>query len=119
MDLEDRFRVRPGRRLTLADHDPGEKAGLDKEASEALRAKDLRAEEADKNWKFSAGDVAEREHWDDYQRAFEAALAATSTEHAPWYVIPADRNWVRNHAVATIVVETLRRLDPQYRDPRV
>ena len=46
--------------------------------------------------------------------AYEEALTETSTEHAPWYVIPADRNWVRNHAVATVLVEALRRLDPQY-----
>ena len=266
MDLEDRFRVRPGRRLKLADHDPGEKAGLDKQASEALRAKDLekldalqerlyaegkrsllvvfqamdaagkdgtiehvmsglnpqgvkvtsfkqptrtelahdflwrcqlalpargeigifnrshyeeviavrvhpeylaaqgakasrglwkerydaitawerhlhasgtrvvkfflhvskaeqrerflaRAEEADKNWKFSAGDVAERAHWDDYQRAFEAALAATSTEDAPWYVIPADRKWLMRTAVASILVHHLEAMDPRFPEP--
>ena len=46
--------------------------------------------------------------------AYEAALSETSTEHAPWYVIPGDRNWVRNHAVATVLVEALRRLDPKY-----
>jgi PPK2 family polyphosphate:nucleotide phosphotransferase len=266
MDLEDRFRVRPGRRLKLADHDPAEKAGLDKEASEALRAKDLekldalqerlyaegkrsllvvfqamdaagkdgtiehvmsglnpqgvevtsfkqptrtelahdflwrcqlalpargeigifnrshyeeviavrvhpeylaaqgvkasrglwkerydaitawerhlhasgtrvvkfflhvskaeqrerflaRAEEPDKNWKFSAGDVAERAHWDDYQRAFEAALAATSTEEAPWYVIPADRKWLMRTAVASILVHHLEAMDPRFPEP--
>jgi PPK2 family polyphosphate:nucleotide phosphotransferase len=266
MDLEDRFRVKPGRRLKLADHDPGEKAGLDKETSEALRAKDLetldalqerlyaegersllvvfqamdaagkdgtiehvmsgvnpqgvkvtsfkqptrtelahdflwrcqlalpargeigifnrshyeeviavrvhpeylaaqgakasralwmerydaitswerhlhasgtrvlkfflhvskaeqrerflaRAEEADKNWKFSAGDVAERAHWDDYQRAFEEALAATSTDNAPWYVIPADRKWLMRTAVASILVHHLEAMDPRFPEP--
>jgi len=266
MDLEKRFRVRPGRRLKLADHDPADKAGLDREASEALRAKDLeqldalqerlyaegrrsllvvfqamdaagkdgtiehvmsglnpqgvrvtsfkqptrtelahdflwrcqlalpargeigifnrshyeevivvrvhpeylagqglkasralweqrydaittwerhlhesgtrvvkfflhvskdeqrerflaRAEEADKNWKFSAGDVAERAYWDDYQRAFEAALAATSTEDAPWYVIPADRKWLMRTAVASILVHHLEDMDPCFPEP--
>ena len=266
MDLEDRFRVRPGGRLKLADHDTGDKAGLDKKASEKLRAQDIekldalqerlyaegkrsllvvfqamdaagkdgtiahvmsglnpqgvqvtsfkqptrtevahdflwrcqlalpargeigifnrshyeeviavrvhpeylagqglkasralwkerydaitawerhlhasgtrvvkfflhvskaeqrerflaRAEEADKNWKFSAGDVAERGHWDEYQRAFEAALAATSTEDAPWYVIPADRKWLMRTAVASILVHHLEAMDPRFPEP--
>lgn len=76
-----------------------------------------RAEEADKNWKFSAGDVAEREHWDEYQRAFEAALAATSTEDAPWYVIPADRKWLMRTAVASILVHHLEAMDPRFPEP--
>jgi PPK2 family polyphosphate:nucleotide phosphotransferase len=76
-----------------------------------------RAEEADKNWKFSAGDVAEREHWDDYQRAFEEAIAATSARHAPWYVIPADRKWLMRTAVASILVHHLEDMDPQFPEP--
>jgi PPK2 family polyphosphate:nucleotide phosphotransferase len=76
-----------------------------------------RAEEADKNWKFSAGDVAERARWDDYQRAFEDALAATSTEHAPWYVIPADRKWLMRTAVASILVHHLEAMDPRFPEP--
>jgi PPK2 family polyphosphate:nucleotide phosphotransferase len=76
-----------------------------------------RAEEPEKNWKFSAGDVAERAHWDDYQRAFEAALAATSTEDAPWYVIPADRKWLMRTAVASILVHHLEAMDPRFPEP--
>jgi PPK2 family polyphosphate:nucleotide phosphotransferase len=76
-----------------------------------------RAEEADKNWKFSAGDVAERAHWDDYQRAFERALAATSTADAPWYVIPADHKWLMRTAVASILVHHLEDMDPQFPQP--
>jgi len=76
-----------------------------------------RAEEADKKWKFSAGDVAEREHWDDYQRAFEEAIAATSTADAPWYVIPADRKWLMRTAVASILVHHLEDMDPQFPEP--
>jgi PPK2 family polyphosphate:nucleotide phosphotransferase len=76
-----------------------------------------RAEEAEKNWKFSAGDVAAREHWDDYQRAFEQALAATSTEDAPWYVIPADRKWLMRTAVASILVHHLEAMDPRFPEP--
>ena len=76
-----------------------------------------RAEEADKNWKFSAGDVAEREHWSDYQHAFEQALKATSTNEAPWYVIPADRKWLMRTAVASILVHHLEAMDPQFPEP--
>ena len=76
-----------------------------------------RAEEADKNWKFSAGDVAERERWDDYQHAFEQAIRATSTEDAPWYVIPADHKWLMRTAVASILVHHLEAMDPKFPEP--
>jgi PPK2 family polyphosphate:nucleotide phosphotransferase len=76
-----------------------------------------RAEEADKNWKFSAGDVAERERWDDYQHAFEQALKATSTADAPWYVIPADHKWLMRTAVAAILVHHLEAMDPRFPVP--
>jgi PPK2 family polyphosphate:nucleotide phosphotransferase len=73
-----------------------------------------RAAEADKNWKFSPADVAERARWDDYQAAFQAALRATSTEHAPWYVIPADHKWFMRTAVAAILVHHLEAMDPRF-----
>jgi PPK2 family polyphosphate:nucleotide phosphotransferase len=73
-----------------------------------------RADEAEKNWKFSPGDVAERAHWDAYQEAFEAALAATSTGAAPWYVIPADHKWFMRTAVAAILVHHLDAMDPRF-----
>jgi polyphosphate kinase 2 (PPK2 family) len=76
-----------------------------------------RAEESDKNWKFSAGDVGEREHWDDYQRAFEDAIEATSTKHAPWYVIPADHKWLMRTAVASVLVHHLEAMDPRFPEP--
>ena len=76
-----------------------------------------RAEQPDKRWKFSARDVAERAHWDEYQRAYEAALAATSTGHAPWYVIPADRKWLMRTAVASILVHHLEAMDPRFPEP--
>jgi PPK2 family polyphosphate:nucleotide phosphotransferase len=63
-----------------------------------------------KHWKFAAGDVAERGHWDDYMAAYEACLAATSTKDAPWYVIPADHKWVSRALVAAILTDTLRSL---------
>lgn len=73
-----------------------------------------RIERPDKRWKFRPADLAERRHWDAYQEAFEDALSRTSTEVAPWYIVPADRKWYRNWLVSTILVETLERLDPQY-----
>ncbi len=70
-----------------------------------------RLDEAAKQWKFSAADVEERGHWDDYMRAYEEALAATSTPWAPWYVIPADRKKVMQALVAAILVETIQSLE--------
>ncbi len=67
-----------------------------------------------KRWKYNPKDEETARRFGEYTAAYEQALTETSTEHAPWYVIPADRNWVRNHAVATVLVEALRRLDPQY-----
>ena len=64
-----------------------------------------------KHWKFSAGDLAESAHWDDYMEAYEECLAATSTRWAPWYVIPADRKWVTRAVVAVILTETIKRLN--------
>ncbi|TML54356.1 MAG: polyphosphate kinase 2 family protein [Actinobacteria bacterium] len=68
----------------------------------------------EKNWKFKARDVRERAHWDEYQIAFSEMLSATSTEHAPWYVIPADHKWFMRVAVAAVLVDTLAKIDPQY-----
>ena len=67
-----------------------------------------RLEEPGKNWKFSANDVKERALWDDYQRAYEDMLGATSTAYAPWHIIPADHKWFARLAVADIVIDTLR-----------
>ena len=66
-----------------------------------------RLDEPDKNWKFSAADVAERAHWDEYMRAYEDAITATSTAWAPWYVIPADHKPVMQAMVARILVDTI------------
>jgi PPK2 family polyphosphate:nucleotide phosphotransferase len=73
-----------------------------------------RIDRPEKNWKFGAHDVEERGHWDEYQAAFSAMLSATSTEHAPWYVIPADHKWFLRVAVAAVLVETLMDIDPHY-----
>jgi PPK2 family polyphosphate:nucleotide phosphotransferase len=69
-----------------------------------------RINDPSKHWKFSSGDLAESEHWDDYMRAYGECLAATSTRWAPWYVIPADRKWVTRAAVAVVLTETIKRL---------
>jgi PPK2 family polyphosphate:nucleotide phosphotransferase len=68
----------------------------------------------DHNWKFSAADVAERDHWDDYQRAFCEMLSNTSTEWAPWHVIPADRKWYARLAAGAVIAKALIDIDPQY-----
>jgi len=68
----------------------------------------------EKNWKFNANDVKERAHWDEYQEAFSQMLSATSTEHAPWYIIPSDHKWFLRVAVAAVLVNTLAEIDPQY-----
>jgi PPK2 family polyphosphate:nucleotide phosphotransferase len=67
-----------------------------------------------KNWKFSAADARERQYWDDYQVAFSDMLSATSTEWAPWYVIPADRKWFARICVAGVLAHTLIQIDPHY-----
>ncbi|WP_336112608.1 polyphosphate kinase 2 family protein [Streptomyces sp. PTD9-10] len=68
----------------------------------------------ERNWKFSPADVRERARWDDYQRAFSQMLSATSTEWAPWYVVPADRKWFARVCAAAVVAHTLIEIDPQY-----
>ena len=73
-----------------------------------------RYDDPTKRWKFAMGDLAERDRWDDYQDAFDDVLSRTSTDVAPWYVIPADRKWFRNLAVATILAETMAELKPEY-----
>ena len=68
----------------------------------------------EKNWKFSHNDAQERRYWHDYQHAFSQMLSATSTEWAPWYVVPADRKWFARLGVAAILAHTLIGIDPQY-----
>ncbi len=76
-----------------------------------------RHDDPTKRWKFSTGDLEERKRWDDYQRAFDDMLSKTSTAWAPWYVIPANRNWFRNLAVSTILADTMAALKPAYPTP--
>jgi PPK2 family polyphosphate:nucleotide phosphotransferase len=67
-----------------------------------------------KNWKFEAGDLAERAHWDEYMDAFQTMLRETSTKHAPWYVIPADNKWISRPLVAAILAHEIRQLDLKF-----
>ena len=76
-----------------------------------------RYDDPTKRWKFSLGDLDERKLWDSYQAAFDEALSKTSTAWAPWYVIPANRNWFRNLAVSTILADTMAGLKPAYPAP--
>jgi hypothetical protein len=122
------LRVEPGAKVRLAkDFDPGYKASfltdngfkvvklflnLSKEEQRIrfLRRVDL----PEKNWKFSAADARERKYWDDYQAAFSDMLSNTSTEWAPWYVIPADHKWFARICVSAVLALTLMDIDPRY-----
>ncbi len=73
-----------------------------------------RLENPEKAWKFRASDLDDRARWDAFVDAYDEVIGETSTAWAPWYVVPADHNWVRNTLVARILVETLRRLDPRF-----
>jgi PPK2 family polyphosphate:nucleotide phosphotransferase len=84
------------------------------EQKERLEA---RLQEPHKQWKFSLGDLAERKLWSDYTQAYEEVLSSTSTEWAPWYIVPANRKWYRNLVVATVLVDALKGLDMQYPAP--
>jgi PPK2 family polyphosphate:nucleotide phosphotransferase len=76
-----------------------------------------RIDDPEKNWKFRMSDLETRAHWDEYQELYEEAIKATSTRWAPWYVVPADHRWVRDIAVASILVELFERLDPRIPEP--
>ncbi len=81
-------------------------------SKEAQRKRLLeRLDDPGKHWKFSPQDLAEREYWDDYQAAYEDALSATSTDHAPWFVIPADHKWVTRWVVSEITTQAIEKLD--------
>jgi PPK2 family polyphosphate:nucleotide phosphotransferase len=73
-----------------------------------------RLEEPSKNWKFSMNDVLERKHWPDYMNAFEDMIRNTSTEYAPWHVIPADKKWFSRLAVSSAIVKAIEEIDPQF-----
>ncbi len=76
-----------------------------------------RIEDPEKNWKYSASDVAERRHWKDYMAAYEEAIRRTAAPHAPWYVVPADRKWFTRLVVVAAITEALEALDLHYPVP--
>ncbi len=76
-----------------------------------------RLDDPEKRWKFNPGDLEERQLWPAYMEAYAEALSRTSTPHAPWYIVPANSKWYRNLVVATVLVETLKRLEMRYPQP--
>jgi polyphosphate kinase 2 (PPK2 family) len=76
-----------------------------------------RLDDPTKRWKFQPEDLETRKRWDAVRAAYEDAISETSTEAAPWWVVPADHKWVRDVVVATLLLETFRRLDPQFPPP--
>jgi polyphosphate kinase 2 (PPK2 family) len=73
-----------------------------------------RIDDPAKNWKFSAGDVAERARWDDYMRAYEEMIRETARDEAPWYVVPADNKWYTRLVVAAAIIDALASVDLRY-----
>lgn len=81
------------------------------EQKERLQA---RIDNPEKNWKFRSGDIAERKLWDEYQRAYEAVLSQTSTDYAPWYIVPANKKWYRNIMISRVLIDTLESLEMKF-----
>jgi len=73
-----------------------------------------RLDEPEKNWKFSASDVQDRKFWSDYMHAFEEAIRATASKHAPWFVVPADNKWFTRLVVAAAIVDAMENLNLAY-----
>ena len=76
-----------------------------------------RLDDPEKRWKFNIDDLKERERWDDYTKAYEDTISATSSRAAPWYVIPADHKWFRNDLIGQILQDTLENMNPQFPEP--
>ena len=93
------------------------KCFLDVSKDEQRERLQERVDDPEKRWKFRMGDLDDRALWPEYQLAYEEAITRTSTAAAPWYVVPADRNWVRNLAVAKILLHHLQKMDPQLPAP--
>ncbi len=89
------------------------------DADEQLKRFKQRIDDPARHWKISENDYSEREYWDQYTKAFEAALSECSTDYAPWFVIPSNHKWFRNLAISKIITETLESLDMQFPEPKV
>ena len=81
------------------------------EQKERLQA---RLEDPAKHWKFRLGDLEERKYWSDYMQAYEDVLSKTSTDYAPWYIVPANRKWFRDVVISSVLVDTLEGLNMKY-----
>jgi len=81
---------------------------------EQKRRLESRLADPEKRWKFSSNDIKERAYWDAYQEAFEETIGETSTEYAPWYVVPANKKWYRNLVIARAIADTLEEIDPKF-----
>ena len=84
---------------------------------EQLTRLKARLETPEKHWKYNPGDLEARSHWPAYQAAYADIFKKTSTDHAPWHVVPADHKWYRNWAVAELLIETLAELAPKFPEP--
>jgi PPK2 family polyphosphate:nucleotide phosphotransferase len=76
-----------------------------------------RLKDKTKQWKFNPGDLKERKLWKKYMQAYEDVLSRTSTDHAPWYIVPADRKWYRDWVITTVIIDALKDLDMKYPKP--
>jgi PPK2 family polyphosphate:nucleotide phosphotransferase len=113
-----RFRhIREFERLLADEGTTLVKVFLDVSRDEQAQRLQERLDNPEKAWKFRPGDLDDRARWDEYVAAYEDAIAETSTGWAPWHIVPADHNWVRNLAVAELLVDALRRLDPKLPEP--
>ena len=84
------------------------------EQKERLQA---RLDDPTKRWKFRLGDLAERKLWSEYMKAYEEALSKTSSDYAPWYIVPANHKWYRDLVISSMLVDTLKNLDMKYPEP--
>ena len=73
-----------------------------------------RIDDKTKNWKLSQSDIEERQYWNEYMNAYESAINKTSTDYAPWYVVPADQKWFARYAVSEIILKVLKDIDPHF-----
>lgn len=116
--VQERFRqIRDFERMLAENGTVIRKCFLDISPDEQRERLQERIDRPEKHWKFNLGDLDVREQWPDYMDAYSEAVAATSTEWAPWYRIPADRKWVRDVAAAQLLVDTLEGMDLQTPDP--
>jgi PPK2 family polyphosphate:nucleotide phosphotransferase len=90
---------------------------LDISREEQAKRLQARLDDPEKNWKFRKGDLEDRGRWDEFRRAYKDAIEETSTDYAPWYVVPADRKWYRNLVVSHLMIQALEEMNPQYPEP--